>query len=84
LAYVICDHVLPHPELSGLYHVASQPISKFSLLGLVAETYQKKIDIVPDAQLAIDRSLNADKFRAASGYSPPDWPTLVKKMFEFK
>jgi dTDP-4-dehydrorhamnose reductase len=84
LARVIRDFVLPHAELSGLYHVASQPISKYDLLKLVAETYQKKIDIVPDEKLTIDRSLNADRFSVASGYSAPGWPELVKKMCQFK
>ena len=84
LAHVIRDIVLPRTELSGLYHVASQPISKFDLLELVAKTYMKEIDMVPDAQLSIDRSLNADKFRIASGYIAPTWPELVKKMSDFK
>jgi dTDP-4-dehydrorhamnose reductase len=84
LAHVIRDFVLPRADLSGLYHVASQPISKYNLLKLVAETYRKNIDIVPDEKLTIDRSLNADRFSAASGYSAPAWHELVKKMYEFK
>ncbi|HWW04951.1 SDR family oxidoreductase [Collimonas sp.] len=84
LAHIIRDVVLPRSELSGLYHVASQPISKFDLLELVAGIYKKEIEITPDAQFSIDRSLNADKFRAASGYIAPTWPELVKKMSDFK
>jgi dTDP-4-dehydrorhamnose reductase len=84
LAHVIRDIVLPRPQLSGLYHVASQPIAKSDLLKLVAETYQKNIDIVPDSTLIIDRSLNADRFYAATGYRSPAWPELVKKMCEFR
>jgi dTDP-4-dehydrorhamnose reductase len=84
LARVIRDIVLPRSELRGLYHVASQPIAKFDLLELVAKTYQKQIDIVPDSTLIIDRSLNADRFYAATGYRAPAWPELVKKMCEFR
>lgn len=84
LAWVVRDFVLPRPELSGLYHVAAAPISKLDLLKLVAEAYGKIIDIVPDEKLVIDRSLNAERFRAATGYEAPAWPVLVKKMFEFK
>ena len=84
LADVIGNVVLPDSSLSGLYQVASQPIAKFDLLTLVAKQYKKSIEIVPDDKLTIDRSLNAGKFEAATGYVAPSWPELVDKMFNFK
>ena len=84
LARVVRNVVLARPDLSGLYHVASSPIAKHDLLKLVAQVYGKAIEIVPDNAVVIDRSLNADRFREASGYVPPPWPELVKAMFEFK
>lgn len=84
LARVVRDVILPRPELFGLYQVASVPISKLELLRLVAEVYGKPIEIVPDEVVAIDRSLNAERFHAATGYVAPPWPDLVKRMFEFK
>jgi dTDP-4-dehydrorhamnose reductase len=84
LATVILNSVLPRPELHGLYHVSAEPISKYDLLQLVAETYGKQIEIVPDDQLVIDRSLNSDRFKDATGYVPPDWPTLIRRMSEFR
>lgn len=84
LARIVRDVVLPRRELSGLYHVASTPIDKFSLLKLVADIYGKSIDIVPDDAVAIDRSLNADLFFEATGYVSPTWPNLVRSMYDFK
>ena len=84
LAQVIRDVVFQRPSLSGVYHVATKPISKCELLRLVAEEYGKQITIVPDDKLVIDRSLNADRFRAATGYVPPDWPELVRLMHSYK
>lgn len=84
LARVVRDVVLPRADLSGLYHVASSPIAKYDLLKLVAQVYGKAIEIVPDDAVLIDRSLNADRFKEASGYVAPPWPELVKAMFEFK
>lgn len=84
LAQVIRDVVLPRPELSGLYHVAAQPIAKLDLLRLVADIYEKSIEIVPQSEFVIDRSLNADKFYAATGYRAPSWPELIKKMHDFQ
>lgn len=84
LARVVRDVVLPRPEISGIYHVASKPIAKLDLLKLVAEVYGKSIEIVPDDAVVIDRSLNADCFREATGYVAPPWPELVKNMYDFK
>lgn len=80
LAKVVECHVLPKPELSGLYHVAAAPISKLDLLTVVAQEYGKNIRIVPDSQLVIDRSLNGIRFREASGYTAPAWPELIRLM----
>ena len=83
LAHVIKDRVLPDTSLSGLFHVAAQPISKYDLLRLVSEVYGHEIEIVPDPQQVIDRSLNADRFNSATGYKPASWPKLVHRMHGF-
>lgn len=80
LARIIRDIVIPRTDLSGIYHVAAEPISKFDLLRLVAEVYGKSIDLVPDDQLVIDRSLNAARFQAATGYVAPAWPEMIESM----
>ena len=82
LARVIRDYVLPQPDLKGLYHVSAEPIDKFSLLKLVAETYGKKILISEDESVTIDRSLDSALFRRVTGYVPSSWPELVHMMFE--
>ena len=83
-AQVIRDVVIPHKNLSGLYHVAAEPINKFNLLQLIAGTYGKVIDIEPDDKLVIDRSLNAGRFRDATGYAPPEWDEMIKLMYAYK
>jgi dTDP-4-dehydrorhamnose reductase len=84
LAQIVRDVVLPRADLSGVYHVAAQPISKYDLLKLVADVYGKEIEIVPSEQVAIDRSLNADRFREATGYVAPDWPQLIETMHTYR
>jgi dTDP-4-dehydrorhamnose reductase len=83
LARIIRDHVLPHPELHGIYHVSADPISKHDLLLLVARRYDKNIEISPDDQTVIDRSLDSSRFRRAVGYKSQPWPELVSRMYEF-
>ena len=82
LANIIRDLIIHHTELSGIYHVAAQSISKYDLLKLIAEVYSKSIQITSDKTLEIDRSLNADKFRAATGYVSPAWPVLIRMMHD--
>ena len=83
-AQVIRDVVIPHKQLSGLYHIAAEPIGKFDLLKLIAEIYGKSIDIVPYEKLVIDRSLDAKHFQMATGYIVPAWPELIKLMHAYK
>lgn len=84
LATVVRDVVLPQQELHGLYHVASRPINKFDFLQLVAKAYGKSIEIKPAEDLVIDRSLNANRFKQATGYVSPEWPAMIQHMYEFK
>lgn len=79
-ARIVRDIIIPRGDLAGVYHVASKPIAKYDLLCLVAETYGKSIEIIPDDSLVIDRSLNADRFNNATGYIAPDWPELIAAM----
>ena len=81
---IVRDVVISHSELTGLYHVAAQPINKFDLLKLIADVYGKSINIVPDDNLVIDRSLNATRFYSATGYIAPEWSELVKLMHSYK
>ncbi|MBW7970294.1 SDR family oxidoreductase [Bradyrhizobium sp. BR 10289] len=84
VARVVQDFVVPHPDLNGLYHLGSEAITKFDLLKAVAAAYEKDIEIVPDENVAIDRSLDSKRFQNATGYRPPNWPSLVTAMREHR
>lgn len=84
LAQIVRDCVLPRPELSGVYHVGAQPITKCELLEIIARTYGKEIEIVRDDGPAIDRSLDTERFKQATGFVAPSWPTLVQTMHSFR
>lgn len=82
LASVIKNVVIPREDLHGLYHVSASAISKYDLLHLIAKQYGKSISIVPDDSVVIDRSLDSARFTAATGYSAPEWPELIKRMYD--
>lgn len=80
VARVIRDFVITNPQLRGLYHLSVDPINKNDLLHMIADVYGKDITINPDDALVIDRSLNSDRFRAATGFKPKPWPQLIREM----
>jgi len=80
LSHIIADYIIPNTDLSGIYHVSSDPISKYDLLKLVTEKYNKSIEIEQDYMFIQDRSLDSTLFRKLSGYCPPSWAELVDKM----
>lgn len=84
LAEIIRDVIIPREGLSGVFHVAAAPISKFELLQQVAQVYGKQIEIVPDDSVVIDRSLDSSRFNRITGYAAPDWPTMIAMMHESK
>ena len=80
IAKLLVEYILPNPEVTGLLHLSVDPIDKFTLLKLIAEQYQKQIIIAESQELVIDRSLNSDKFRQLTQFSPPAWSKLVEYM----
>ena len=77
----IVDRILnQHPALSGVWHVASEPISKFALLQLCREKLGWEGVIEPNDEFVCDRSLNADRFNQATGYTPPSWEAMISEL----
>lgn len=77
----IIENVLTHPvPLSGLYHVSSEPISKFRLLTMLRDALKLSIEIEPYDGFQCDRSLDSSRFREASGYRPPKWKEMVEEL----
>jgi dTDP-4-dehydrorhamnose reductase len=81
IARIIRDYVIPHPEIHGPYHVSAQPINKFDLLTLISKVYKKSIEIIPDEEVLVDRSLDSTNFGLATGYTAPEWPDLIKAIY---
>lgn len=79
---IIADYVIPNNDLTGLYHVSSDPISKYELLQLVAKQYKKYVEIEPFHEFRCDRSLDSQRFRNATGYVPPSWTEMVSAMWQ--
>lgn len=80
LSRVVGDVLERRPWLNGLYHVASEPISKYDLLCLLRECYGLDVEIASDGDEVCDRTLNGERFAAATGYVCPPWRDLVRDL----
>lgn len=80
LSVLIGDIIKNHSKLSGLYNVASNPISKYELLCLLKGSFGASTIIDPVDEPQIDMSLVSTKFSKATGYIPPAWSDMVEQM----
>lgn len=80
MADILENVISKHPNLCGIYHVSSEPISKFALLELLNKYYAADISIEPSAAVSIDRSLDSSRFRAATGFQPTSWSEMIEAM----
>ncbi len=77
LSGIIADVIATHPGLSGLYHVASAPITKYDLLVRIRDAMRVDVDIQSDDSLAIDRSLDGSRFVRDTGLRIPEWDEMI-------
>lgn len=80
MAELIADLIENHPNLHGLYHVSSEPINKYELLGLIRDAYKVSIEIEPEEDFEIDRSLDSARFRRETGFRPAAWAQMIQAM----
>jgi dTDP-4-dehydrorhamnose reductase len=77
LSRVIAKILVEKPQPNGIYHVSSDPISKFDLLVLIKKKFGLEIDIMPDGSYRCDRSLDSTHFRKKFNYKPPSWDEMI-------
>ena len=81
MSHVIERVLVEHLHLSGVWQVASEPISKYDLLVRFSEVLGRDdVSIVPDDTVRIDRSLLPVAFEKATGYSTPGWNEMLKEL----
>ena len=80
LSRIIADIITKHQDLEGIYHVASEPISKFDLLALIKKAMRLNITIEEYPDYHIDRSLDSTEYRKTTGFTPPSWEKMIEEM----
>ena len=70
-----------NPDLSGVWHVASEPIAKYDLLvELFSRLGRTDVKVIPDDTFVCDRTLRADRFNEVTEYRPPAWSTMLDEL----
>jgi dTDP-4-dehydrorhamnose reductase len=74
---VLLEIALSHPGLTGLYHVAAEPISKFDLLQMINSRLELERKLEPVDEPVINRALDPARLRAATGIGAPSWEEML-------
>ena len=69
-------------ELTGMYHVSSNIISKYDFLEKINQVYNKNIKIHVDYSFNINRSLNSLALQKKINYKVDNWDIMIKEMFK--
>jgi dTDP-4-dehydrorhamnose reductase len=77
MARTVGDLIARHPDLHGVWQLASTSIAKHDLLLLVRDAYGVDVTIEPNDAVVLDRSLDGSRLAAATGIAVPSWPELV-------
>lgn len=77
-ADIIRNLVEEYQSVDGLYHVSTEPISKYDLIIRLKDALKLDIEIIPDDSLVIDRSLDSTKFRDLTHINIPLWDEMME------
>ncbi|HUF20672.1 MAG TPA: SDR family oxidoreductase [Burkholderiales bacterium] len=80
MSRIIEKLLVEHPQASGLYHVSSEPISKYDLLQKVNAALKLGTTIDPQDEFVCDRSLDSSRFREEFSYRPPAWDAMISEL----
>ena len=64
-------------DVDGLWHVSTDPISKYDLLTALRAELGWDIDVTPNEEPVVDRSLDSSRFRLRTGWEPRAWADAV-------
>ena len=80
MAGVVERLVVDFPMLTGLYQLASEPISKYDLLVLLREAFNVDVGVEPAYDVVLDRTLDGSLLRSTTGIVTPSWLEMVSAL----
>jgi len=80
MALFIKDIILSFPTLTGIFNIASNPISKYDLLILLNKHFNNKSKILMEESYVSKKNLNAQKFYSKTNFHIPDWEDMINDL----
>ena len=80
MAKFVLEIIKHHPEMHGIYNVSSISISKYELIGLFNQYFNKKCQVTSDDSYISNKDLNSTKFYRETGFKKPDWIELIQEL----
>jgi dTDP-4-dehydrorhamnose reductase len=77
---IVANLILNYPSLEGIWHVSSDPISKYELLQTINQVYDLGIQIEREDHFKCDRRLDSTAFRQLTQFKPLSWQEMIKEM----
>jgi dTDP-4-dehydrorhamnose reductase len=81
MARIINNLLTEHPDLHGVWQVASDPIDKFSLLEMLQNQLGDGLrTLIRNDEFVCDRSLDGRRFSKRVGYKAPSWEAMLGEL----
>ena len=72
--------ILERPDITGLWQVSSDPITKIDLLTRIRNAWKLDVTIEPFDDTPCDRSLNSERFFNETGFERPSWDSMIDEL----
>jgi dTDP-4-dehydrorhamnose reductase len=80
LSKVVSELIAGHSLAGGLYHVSSEPVSKFGLIVKINEALGLGMEVTPVQEPREDRTLDSRRFRTESGIQVPGLDGMIEAL----
>jgi dTDP-4-dehydrorhamnose reductase len=69
-------------ELTGIWQVSSEEISKFELVTGINRAFSLYIEVIENHDFFCDRRLDSEPFRRETGFRIPTWDEMIEHLIE--
>lgn len=70
------------PELSGVYQVSSEKISKYEIIQKLNEKFNLGIQLQKNVEYKSDKSLDSSRYQKATGFESPSWDNMIEELYQ--
>ena len=75
---IVKEIIFEKQNLTGLWNVASKPISKLDLLVMLNDSLKYNLDIESNDEVVLNRSLNSEEFKKSTQICIPSWAKMIE------